>query len=329
MKFIKILIIVLFITISGGALTSLKVYAVCVPDLPPWSPSAYCDPNANWGYDENWQPLPPPAYIVDTCALVASGYTCTRTGSCGNILPAQIRYVCTKNTITYSATVNNPYTLTGTQATSVVTVTPVTIMSVFEKPSPFIYFHNAPEGTVSVSLSSALNTFFPKPLFNQKNGWKVKSQNGSLFVDSKKVDNLFYELGLRGVTMTRYGKNFSFKEEVITYLKDSDFLTKLGFNEEEKKNSLGYLIPKIQSSATKKNYYLSILDADSIAKTSTLTITPKPNRIDRQYFAVYPTDTPVKTVGTFVFPKHEKENGFTVKETGEFLIEPSMMVVFK
>jgi hypothetical protein len=345
MKFLKPLFLTFFI-ISLFVGISLSVQASSANPIP----MGPCDPVA---YSNGFDSGDTIYYNAEACALENQGFSCTyrdRTGgatcpvgsSCVYSYSSSytsgcswcwqlhtVTYDCTKVVTTYSATPVSAYTLQGTSA--LINTINFLVMYTYDsgKPSPFIYFHNAPEGSITVSLSSALNTFFPKPLFNQKNGWKVKSHNGSLSVDSKKVDNLFYELGLRGVTMTRHGKNFASKEEVIAYLSDSDFLTKLGFNEEEKKNSLGYFIPKIQSSPIKKNYYLSILDADSIAKTSTLTITPKPNRIDRQYFAVYPTDTPVKTLGTFVFPKHGKENGFTVKETGEFLIEPSMTVIFK
>jgi len=246
-------------------------------------------------------------------------------GDCG------VDYIeCTKSSTTYSAFKNSAYSLTGTADNEILTqITMSQVPGWEDTTSPFLYFHNAPAGTICVTLSSPLDTYFPKPAFNQKNGWNVESRESGIFLNDTKVNHLFYELAFKKIDMSRNGRNFSSKAEVIAYLNDSDFLTKLGFSEEEKNNSLGYLIPEIEKASDAEYYYLTILDAESIANISTLNITPKPNRIDRQYFAVYPTSVPVHTEGDFVFPKTEKENGFTVKETGEFLIKPSMFVFFE
>jgi hypothetical protein len=208
-------------------------------------------------------------------------------------------------------------------------VTPYTGYWVFEQPSPFIYFHNAPAGEIMVALDSDIDSFLPAPVFNHENGWKLNAKDSIVFLNGSKIDHLFYELALKKISLSRNGRNFSSKAEVMAYLKNSDFLTTLGFTAEEKNNSLGYLLPKIQAAADTEYYYLTVLDTASIAETSTLNVTPTPNRIDRQYFAVYQTGVPVHTEGDFVFPKIEPEAGFTVKETGEFLINSGMFVFFK
>ncbi len=104
--------------------------------------------------------------------------------------------------------------------------------------SPFIYLHYPPTETISLSLKSALDHYSPKPAFNQKNGWLVNSKNGQISVNGKEQKHLFYELAVNKITINRNGRNFSSREAVISFLQNSDFLTNLGFSEEEKKNSL-------------------------------------------------------------------------------------------
>lgn len=195
--------------------------------------------------------------------------------------------------------------------------------------NPFIYLRNTPTGALSVTISSLLDRYYPDPLFNQKNGWNLMSENGKLSMGSSSVQHLFYLLDLDKITINRNGKNFSSKKEMISYLKNSDFFTNLGLSEKEKKNSLGYIIPEILKAENTEYYYLSIMNDSSIEEVSVLAITPKPNRIDRRFIAIYPTNTTVKTSGDFIFPKNDKEDGFTVKETGEILIMPHMFVFFK
>jgi hypothetical protein len=114
--------------------------------------------------------------------------------------------------------------------------------------SPFLVFSGAPAGLISVSPKSDLdqyaNTF---PLFNNKNGWIFTSdKSGSLMVGNQKSDHLFYELAIKSHTLTRNGKNFSTKSELINYLTTSDFYSKMGLTEKDKANSLGYILPKIE-----------------------------------------------------------------------------------
>jgi hypothetical protein len=296
-----------------------------------------------------WDPCIPDYYNATTCSLKQNGYSCApRTAFyrylylispqlientspwCWSAWGCSVQYnSCSKTVDVYSASKNNEFTLTGTRTPTLNTVNIFVSMFELSKPSPFIYLRNAPNGPVSVSLSSALDSYSPKPFFNKEMGWDLNVDNSAISLNGIEVDHLFYELALKKIEMTRNGRNFISKDKVIAFLNDSDFLTKLGFNEEEKRNSLGYLIPKILEASDTEFYYLTVLDSESIANVSTLNITPKPDRIDRLYFAVYPTNVPVRTDSDFVFPKTEKEDGFTVKETGEFLIDSGMFVFFK
>ncbi len=194
--------------------------------------------------------------------------------------------------------------------------------------SPFIYFENLPTSEVSVVINSKLNEYLPKPFFNQKDGWVIKSKGDKISISEKEEEHLFYELAINEINLNRNGKNFSSKTEIVYFLKNSDFLEKLGFSETEKKNSLDYFLPKIQSAKDRNYYYLTVLSESAIEKISSLNIKPKPEDLVRQYFALYPTDVPVKTEGDFVFPgmMHNEDNGFLVKETGEILVHPFMLV---
>lgn len=330
MKILKILlVVVLFLNLTPVP----QAQARCSSVIPAWNNSFCTAPAGSWGtcYEDRGRGLPrayscpPPDYVLATCPYVQSGYTCTKVGgsTCG---PGGgwNSYSCTRNN--YSAIQSGAFTLIGRNLPN--TVQTYNVQLTWDKPSPFIYFYNAPEGEIDVTLDSQLDSFAPLPAFNQKSGWDLTVKDSVLWLDGTPVDHVFYELALNQIELTRNGRNFASKAEVISYLQDSDFLTKLGFSQNEKANSLGYLIPKIEETDS-AYYYLTILEAESIADTSTLNVTPAPDKIVRQYFAVYPTAVPVTTNGEFVFPAVEKVEGFTVKETGEFLINSSMFVFFK
>tara|TARA_Y100000031_G_scaffold112442_1_gene124162 strand:- start:658 stop:1506 length:849 start_codon:yes stop_codon:yes gene_type:complete len=194
--------------------------------------------------------------------------------------------------------------------------------------SPFIYFKNLPKSEVFVVINSKLNIYLPKPFFSQKNGWVIKSKGDKISVSGEEEEHLFYELVVNEINLNRNGKNFSSKTEIVYFLENSDFLEKLGFSETEKKNSLDYFLPKIQSAKDRNYYYLTVLSESAIEKISSLNIKPKPEDLVRQYFALYPTDVPVKTEGDFVFPEmmRNDDNRFLVKETGEILVHSFMLV---
>ena len=108
--------------------------------------------------------------------------------------------------------------------------------------SPFVYLHNPPNGTISLSLTSPLGKYLPEPAFNQENGWLVHAANGKISVDGNEQKYLFYELAVHKILLSRNGKNFTSKDEVKSYLLQSDFLSKMGFSEAEKKR-LQRLLP--------------------------------------------------------------------------------------
>lgn len=264
------------------------------------------------------------SYIKGQTAL---GYTCSETVISYN----EMSVVCTKTVVTYGATQDDTYTLTGTKDSSIVTSDG---SGEFSYNSPFIYFLNPPQGNIAVTLNSKLNSYLPLPSFNIKNGWNVigDKQKGTVSIDGKDQESLFYELAMNSVTLNRHGQNFSSKEEITSYLQHSDFFDKLGFSEEQKENSLSYVLQKLGDlKVNTKHYYLTILSDESIADISTLAIQPKPNKLIRSYFAIYPTNVPVKTEGSFVFPQKDNldKNNFTVKETGEFLVPNNMTIFFK
>lgn len=194
--------------------------------------------------------------------------------------------------------------------------------------SPYIYLENAPK-ELDLKITTALNAFQNmSPDFNEKNGWSVSNQNGVLSVEGEILDQLFYEVALNKVFLNRNGRNFTTKEELENYLQESDFLSKLGLNEIQAKNSLDYVLPKIAGMQA-TNYYLTILSDESIQMISNLAIKPVPENIIRSFFAVYPTDLPIKTNGEFVYPKEVSGDGFTLKEFGEVLVDEDMFVIWE
>lgn len=330
MKIFKFLVLAFFFL---NLIPAPTAEAVCLNVVPAWD-NAWCSaPPGYWGSGYEGAMVdyvPAPAYVTATCPYVQSGYTCTKYSTsayslCSTGSSPWNGYTCTKNN--FSATQSDAFTLVGYNAPN--TVTTYSIQVFWEKPSPFIYFYNAPEGEIDVTVDSQLDSFAPLPAFNQDNGWDLTVKDSVLSLDGTEVDHVFYELALNKIALTRNGRNFASKDEVIEYLTDSDFLTRLGFSEQEKNNSLNYLIPKIEEASDNEYYYLTVLEEDSIAESSNLTVTPTPDKIDRKYFAVYPSSVPVTTTGDFVFPEVEEVKGFTVKETGEFLINSSMFVFFK
>ena len=197
--------------------------------------------------------------------------------------------------------------------------------------SPFIYFTGIPKRNVSLSLSSKLDKYYPKPDFNIKNGWVFKSgDDNKIYLDGRLRDNLFYELAVDRVVLSRSGVNFSSKSGLVEYLLNSDFLERLNFSDDQKKNSLDYFLPKLSEVDDKNFYYLTILSDNSIDGISQMNINPRPENLQRRYFAVYPTDVEVMSTGNFVFPEIQDEStSFTIKETGEFLIQPDVQVFFE
>ncbi len=271
-------------------------------------------------------------------ALMSSGYTCI----CNPIQASSLtsdpftsfitarHATCTKTYAAgYGASAIDDYTLNGFQNFITNTLSG-SYQLIWNTNSPFLYLHHPPEGTVSISLSSTLDKYFPKPAFNQKNGWQVQAKDDTLSVNGVQEPHLFYELATPSVTLTRKGRNFSSKADVVSFLKDSDFFTRLGFSPEEKQNSLSYLLPKIASIPATPNYYLTILTPSAIENISRLDITPAPTKTIRHYLALYPNSVPVQTTGDFVYPQAREEgNSFVAKETGEIVVTEGMVVFFR
>jgi hypothetical protein len=193
--------------------------------------------------------------------------------------------------------------------------------------SPFIYFKNLPTWNIKLNIDSEWQNYTNEtPTFNADNWWNLLSDWKSVSVDNQKTDKLFYELALKKVELTRNWKNFASKEELVSFLRSSDFFDKLWFSEGQKEDSLNYILPKIWEA---KNYYLTILEDTSINNISKLNVFPTPNNIVRKYFAIYPTSLPVKTYGDIVYPQIGNENGFTIYENGEIYLDNDTFVIWK
>lgn len=193
--------------------------------------------------------------------------------------------------------------------------------------SPFIYFENQPEWMIEISIDSEWDTFTSvTPPFNNSHGWNIKSDGDTVNVDGKETDNLFYELAVKKIQLSRNGENFSSKDELIDFLYNSEFFDKMWFTQQQKEDSLGYIIPKIEQA---NNYYLTILDPESIDTISQLTINPKPDNLLRRYFAIYPTNLPVGTDWGLNYPEHQNTQWYTVIENGEFYIDDEMFVLWR
>ena len=193
--------------------------------------------------------------------------------------------------------------------------------------SPFIYFKNQPVWNIKVSINSEWNEYTStKPEFNIKNWWNLNSDWKNVSIDWKKTDNLFYELAVKKIELSRNWKNFSSKKELVDFLKTWDFFDKLWFSKEQKENSLNYILPKVKDS---KNYYLTILDNESINNISKLDINPTPENLVRKYFAIYPTNLPIKTNWNLIYPNLNSNIWYTVEENWEFYIDDNMFVLWK
>jgi len=193
--------------------------------------------------------------------------------------------------------------------------------------SPYIYFDGVSDGEYSISISSLFDHYRTTPSMNIKNGWDISIQDSKIITDKKIVENLFYELDVSSINLTRNGINFSGRDSLIGYLESSDFYSQMGMNQREKENSLEYVRTKLEKGS--QNYFLTILTDESIQDISTLTIlNKKGNTVDvrRSYFAIYPTEIPIKKTGGLIFPN---KNNTSVKEFGEMLVQPTMQVFWK
>lgn len=269
------------------------------------------------------------AYSANRCttrvvALQTQGYVCVYDPYNLPDLRGACAYTCTRTTTTYSARILSSLSIEGLQNTS-----QTTSYVTGGYNSPFIYFKNLPKRSIFVAIDSKLDRFLPKPLFNDKNGWVIKPNGDNITISGNEEKHLFYELAVDQINLNRNGRNFASKIDAISFLENSNFLDKLGLSEVERKNSLDYFIPKIQSAESKNYYYLTVLTESAINEISSLDIKPIPKNIERLYFALYPTDVPVKTEGDFIFPKiTNHDNEYSVKETGEILVYPSMWVLW-
>ncbi|MBS8121970.1 hypothetical protein [Candidatus Vampirococcus lugosii] len=194
--------------------------------------------------------------------------------------------------------------------------------------TPFLYLENQPEGKIDITINSKRDNYSSqRPDFNIENGWSVLNDNGNMFVELKKVDYLFYLLDFERIELTRNGKNFDSKDELTNYLINSDFFQKLGFDEEQKENSLDYILPTIQDSP---NYYLTVLTKESIQNIVNYEFSEEPEKLIRRYFAIYPTLNPVKTSGGLQFPEIiEYDNEYIIKDFGEIYLKNGMLPIWK
>ena len=193
--------------------------------------------------------------------------------------------------------------------------------------SPFIYFDNMPDGSYTVSLDSEWDSYQAvAPAFTKAAGWDVDLQEGTTYVAGVAQDNLFYELGMHRIDLSRNGLNFDSKEALVSFLLESDFFTNLNMTAEEKTNSLTYLIPRLPDAPY---YYLSLLEDDAVSELSSLKIEPKPEQLVRTYYVVYPSASPVRSSGELIFPAGFDASKPTVKEYGEIIVKPEMYVFWK
>lgn len=192
--------------------------------------------------------------------------------------------------------------------------------------SPFVYLE-VPDGTYTVTLDSEWDAYQSvTPAFTRAASWDTEVKNSQTYVSGNTQDHLFYELGMHRIDLTRNGINFSTKQELEAYLHNSDFFAKLSMTENEKANSLGYLMPRLPESG---NYYLTTMTDESVNKLSTITISPAPEKIVRTYYAVYPTTAPVATDGGLQFADKDLAGNSVVKEYGEIIVKPEMYVFWK
>ena len=190
--------------------------------------------------------------------------------------------------------------------------------------TPFLYFVNQPEWEIDVTLNSNQNEYTSqRPEFNKERGWEVESDGEDIYVEWEQTDSLFYELSFDKVELTRNGKNFDNKEDLVDYLKNSKFFDKLWFSEEEKENSLNEILPRIEESP---NYYLTVLEEEAIEDIVEYDFSKEPDELIRRYFVVYPTVTEVKTEWGLEFPDEEEvsENDYVVKDYGEIYMKDGM-----
>lgn len=195
--------------------------------------------------------------------------------------------------------------------------------------SPFLYFQNIPKDTkLSLIIDSEKNRYQSLPVFNEPNGWSFSGEGNSLSVDGQNVDHLFYELQVPKVQLGRYGKNFASKNELLDFLKNGDFFERLWFTQVQKENSLNYIIPKIDAS---KNYYLTLLDDESVANISSYKFSQTPEEMMRRYFVIYPTNLPVSTLWDLHYPttKTLGQDTFSLQDFWELYVDGTMSVYWK
>ena len=190
--------------------------------------------------------------------------------------------------------------------------------------TPFVYIENAPEWELEITMESDRDEYTAQdPEFNKENGWEVEIEGDNKYVEWEEVEELYYELKVNGVEITREGKNFGSKEELLEYMEESDFFDNLWLDEREKENSINAIQPKLPES---ENYYLTVLEEEAIEEIVNYEFSKEPEELIRRYYAVYPTENKVASTWEFNFPDEEEvDRDYVVKDYGEIVIKEDMI----
>lgn len=193
--------------------------------------------------------------------------------------------------------------------------------------SPFIYFKNFQDGAYRINIKTDGFSFQNvEPNFTDATGWDIDVRNQNISTNGQEIKHLYYEVNPSQITLTRNGKNFSSRDELIHFLNESDFFDNLLFTQEEKNNSLAYILPRIGNA---KNYYLTILDRATVEEISQVEVIPQPEHVDRVYYAIYPTQNKVAVYGDLLYPERMIDNKSRVQEYGELIVDSSLYVFWK
>ncbi len=219
-----------------------------------------------------------------------------------------------------------PYTLTGGNFVIPVHDTPLNITpgqnpcgtyiapgnGLYCIAKPVIYLYPTKQELVDVTVQTAGAIVVSDPHYPE-GGWRhvLAQPNGSLTYNDKQYSELFYESSVND--FGRPNKGIVIPTGQLTEKLDS-LLSQLGLVGNEKKEFLGYWLPRLQSLHSPYIFF-SVIDKSSKANVDNVTISPKP---DTQIaFIAYfkPIETSDNT-SVLQLPPTPKRVGFTSVEWG-------------
>lgn len=188
------------------------------------------------------------------------------------------------------------------------------------KPAIYMYPRSPIDIQVKLELDGQLTDSIP--IYDPANGWNVTAYpDGNLVTKpftgaalaNQRYPYLYYEADIKNIEIPKEG--WVWKKEEL-YIRLSQLLQKLGYNDKEITDFLAYWLSRLND---KPYYFVTLLPENIISEKEKLSFSVNPDTVIRARFVFEGLNVP-----TFVAPlqnlPHKERSGFTVTDWGGTLI---------